>query len=108
MVDEKYVVHENKVLLALERVGEALTSCVALIFTDFNLRPWSSCSYPAARRPAPCLLKPPARVSSKSSGRPHADALARVFHETVGEHRLGNPSIRWRRNDDHGLDLVIG
>ena len=39
---EKYVVNENKVLLALERIGEVLVSCAALIFSDFNFRPWSS------------------------------------------------------------------
>lgn len=32
---------ENRVLGILERVGEASASCCALIFTDFNLRPWS-------------------------------------------------------------------
>jgi len=35
---EEYVVHENKVLLILERIGEVLVSCIALIFADFNLR----------------------------------------------------------------------
>lgn len=29
--------NENKVLAALERVGEVLTTCCALIFSDFNL-----------------------------------------------------------------------
>ena len=42
---EKYVVNENKVLLALERIGEVLVSCAALIFSDFNFRPWSSRSF---------------------------------------------------------------
>ena len=42
---EKYVVNENKVLLALERIGEVLVSCAALIFADFNFRPWSSWSW---------------------------------------------------------------
>lgn len=31
---------ENRVLLALERIGEVLVSAVALVFSDFNLRPW--------------------------------------------------------------------
>lgn len=31
---------ENKALLFLERTGEALTCCCALIFSDFNLRSW--------------------------------------------------------------------
>ncbi len=35
---------ENRFLLVLERIGEALTSCCALVFSDFNLRPWSSWS----------------------------------------------------------------
>ncbi len=35
---EKYVGNENKVLLLLERVGEALVCCISLIFSDFNLR----------------------------------------------------------------------
>lgn len=33
---------ENKVLLIFERVGQVLVTCIALIFSDFNLRPWSS------------------------------------------------------------------
>lgn len=38
---EKYVGNENKVLLFLERAGEVLVTCLALIFSDFNLKPWS-------------------------------------------------------------------
>ncbi len=41
---EKYVVNEKKWLLALERAGEVLVTCMALIFTDFNphgLNRWS-------------------------------------------------------------------
>lgn len=38
---EKFAANENKVLLALERTGEVLSSCIVLIFTDFNLRPWT-------------------------------------------------------------------
>lgn len=34
---EKYVVNENKVLLALERTGEVLVSSLCLIFKDFNI-----------------------------------------------------------------------
>ncbi|MCH5250789.1 MAG: hypothetical protein J1E98_12690 [Lachnospiraceae bacterium] len=34
---EKYAVNENKILLLLERVGEVVVSCLALIFSDFNL-----------------------------------------------------------------------
>lgn len=41
---DKYVGNENKVLLAFERVGEALVSTIAVIFTDFNLRSWTSWS----------------------------------------------------------------
>ena len=37
----KYEVNENKVLLALERIGEVLVSCVVLIFKDFNINQWS-------------------------------------------------------------------
>ena len=36
---------ENKALLFLERAGEALTCCCALIFSDFNLRGWSPWSW---------------------------------------------------------------
>ena len=32
---------ENKVLLGFERVGEVCVVCTSLIFSDFNLRPWS-------------------------------------------------------------------
>ena len=35
---EKYVVNENKVLLALERIGKVMVSCAALIFSDFTVR----------------------------------------------------------------------
>lgn len=33
--------NENKTLLIFERVGQVLVACTALIFSDFNLRPWS-------------------------------------------------------------------
>ena len=42
---EKYVGNENKVLLMFERVGEVLVSCAALVFSDFNMKPWSSWSW---------------------------------------------------------------
>lgn len=42
---EKYVGHENRILLTLERTGEVLVSCLVLIFTDFNLKPWSAWSW---------------------------------------------------------------
>lgn len=32
---------ENKTLGILERIGEVASTCCALIFSDFNLRPWS-------------------------------------------------------------------
>ena len=35
---DKYVGNESKLLLALERTGEVLVSCAALVFSDFNLR----------------------------------------------------------------------
>ena len=38
---ERYAARENRVLLAFERVGEALVSAAALVFSDFNLRPWT-------------------------------------------------------------------
>ena len=34
---EKYEKNENKILLALERIGEIGNTCLALIFTDFNI-----------------------------------------------------------------------
>lgn len=42
---ETYVGNENRVLLALERIGEVLVSCAALVFSDFNIRPWSNWSW---------------------------------------------------------------
>ena len=42
---DRYVGNENKVLLMLERIGEVLVSCVALIFSDFNWKPWSGWSW---------------------------------------------------------------
>lgn len=41
---EKYAAEENKVLQIFERIGEALITCCALIFSDFNIgeiSPWS-------------------------------------------------------------------
>lgn len=32
---------ENRVLLALERVGQVCVTCCAVVFSDFNLRPWT-------------------------------------------------------------------
>lgn len=37
--------NENKLLQCLERVGEILTSCLALVFSDFNLSGWSAWSW---------------------------------------------------------------
>lgn len=37
--------NENRIFALMERVGEALTTCCALIFSDFNLREWSSWSW---------------------------------------------------------------
>ena len=34
---DKYVINENKVLLALERIGEVTVSALCLIFSDFNI-----------------------------------------------------------------------
>lgn len=42
---EKYVGNENRVLSVLERIGEVLVSCFALIFSDFNIKPWSNWSW---------------------------------------------------------------
>jgi len=42
---DKYAKNESKVLLAFERVGEVLVSCLALIFSDFNIREWSDWSW---------------------------------------------------------------
>ena len=39
---ERYAGRENRVLLAFERIGEALVSTIALVFRDFNLRPWNA------------------------------------------------------------------
>ncbi len=39
---ERYVVNENKILLIFERAGEVLVTCLALIFSDFNIHPWSA------------------------------------------------------------------
>jgi hypothetical protein len=38
---EKFVAKENKVLLAMERVGQIMVSALCLVFSDFNLRTWS-------------------------------------------------------------------
>jgi len=34
---DKYVRKENKILLALERIGEILVTCLSLVFADFNI-----------------------------------------------------------------------
>lgn len=35
---DKYTAGENKVLLIMERIGEAAVSCLVLIFSDFNIQ----------------------------------------------------------------------
>ena len=35
---EKYAKNENKILLTLERIGEALVTGILLIFSDFNIK----------------------------------------------------------------------
>lgn len=42
---EKYVGNENRVLLALERIGEVLVSCTVLVFSDFNVKEWTGWSW---------------------------------------------------------------
>ena len=42
---EKYAKDENRVLAALERIGEVAVSAIVLMFTDINLKPWSSWSW---------------------------------------------------------------
>lgn len=37
--------NENKLLLILERAGEILTCCSALIFSDYNIREWTAWSW---------------------------------------------------------------
>lgn len=41
---DKYVKNENKILLMLERVGEIGNTCLALIFSDFNINTISNWS----------------------------------------------------------------
>ena len=38
---ENYVKKENKILLGFERTGQVLVCCLSLIFSDFNLRPFT-------------------------------------------------------------------
>lgn len=42
---DKYVGNENKILLLLERIGEAGNMCLVLIFADFNIRPFTPWSF---------------------------------------------------------------
>ena len=42
---DKYVKNENRILLFLERLGEGLTSCCALIFSDLNIRAFTLWSF---------------------------------------------------------------
>lgn len=37
--------NENKILQLFERIGEALTCCCALLFSDFNWHQWSAWSW---------------------------------------------------------------
>jgi len=41
---ENIVCNENKILLLFERVGQFLVTPIALIFTDYNIKPFSSWS----------------------------------------------------------------
>ena len=40
-----YAKDENRFLALMERIGEISVSCVVLIFSDFNLRPWTNWSW---------------------------------------------------------------
>ena len=42
---DKYAENENRVLLALERIGEVSVSCLVLVFSDFNINTWSAWSW---------------------------------------------------------------
>lgn len=42
---EQYSKKENKILQILERIGEVLVSGIALIFSDFNLKSWTTWSW---------------------------------------------------------------
>ena len=42
---DKYVGNENKVLAVMERIGEVAVSAIVLVFTDFNLKPWTNWSW---------------------------------------------------------------
>ena len=37
--------HENRILLGFERIGQMLTTTIALVFSDFNLHAWASWSW---------------------------------------------------------------
>ena len=37
---EKYASNENKILLALERIGEVAVTALVLVFRDFNVQGW--------------------------------------------------------------------
>lgn len=37
---EQCAAQENRILLGLERAGQALVTALSLIFSDFNLRSW--------------------------------------------------------------------
>lgn len=37
--------NENIILRMMERVGQVLVTCTVLIFSDFNIKPWSSWSF---------------------------------------------------------------
>lgn len=41
----RYAARESRVLRVLERAGEAMVTCAALVFADFNLRPWTAWSW---------------------------------------------------------------
>lgn len=41
---DKYAKNENNILLAFERIGEILVTCLSLIFTDFNINELSESS----------------------------------------------------------------
>ena len=42
---DEFAKEENPLLLTMERIGEIAVTCLALIFSDFNLRPWSDWSW---------------------------------------------------------------
>lgn len=103
---EKYAGNENRVLLVLERAGEALVSCAVLVFSDFNLKPWSTWSWWLVASFALMLLYEVFWIRYFKSGKTMEDFYCRLFFIPVPGATL--PVAAFMLLAVYGKNIVLG